>query len=82
MTMTDNSGNMVSVSPTQNYQSDSCSLSPTSANVAGSMRSTSIMTCLYQGVSYSGVVPDSCNLGTSIMVNGEPVPTDSCILER
>ena len=80
--MMDHSGNMVNVTPSQNYQSDSCSLGPTTATVAGSMRSTSIMTCSYLGASYSGVVPDSCNLGTSVQVNGEMVPGDSCILQH
>ena len=82
MSMMDSSGNMVEVSPTQVYQSYSCSLQPTTAEVAGTMRSTSIMTCLYLGSSYSGVVPDSCNLGGSIMVNGEAVPDNSCVLQR
>ena len=81
MTLMDYSGNMVSVSPTQNYQSDSCSLAPASVNETGSGGSASVMTCVYLGVSYAGTVADSCNHGVPIQVNSEMGPDNSCILQ-
>ena len=63
--------NQVTVFPTANFQTYSCSYQPMGT-----------LTCNYLGMTYSGGTTNACNLGTPIQVNGEPVPSDACVLQR
>jgi hypothetical protein len=65
------SNTLVTVFPTANFQQHSCSYG-----------SFSTLTCSYLGMVYAGNPANVCNLGTPIQLNGEPIPTGSCMLQR
>jgi hypothetical protein len=56
--------------PTSSFQTYSCSVNPNT------------ITCSYLGASYSGTPAGDCNLGTPVQINGQPIPSGSCILQR
>lgn len=78
------SGNQVIVYPTETFKSDSCSFQSTGgiANGVWYPGASGILTCSYLGFTYTGATPSTCHLGTPIQVNGQPVPSDSCVLTR
>lgn len=84
ISMADSSGNQVIVYPTGVFQSDSCTYQSMGGIVNGywNPNGSGTLTCTYLGTTYSGVTPSTCNLGTPIQVNGQPVPSDSCVLTR